>query len=445
MGKTSKATETVAILLGGKGTRLGLKGIPKPMVEVLGTPLLEHLVIQLRDQGFCDLVFLSGYRSDVIEAHFGDGSAFGVSIHHSVEDEPMGTARATSAARDLLGDAFLLLYGDVILDIDLARFVSRARALGGDGTLVVHPNDHPYDSDLVVADPQTHRISAFLNKPHDPTLRARNLVNAGLYYLRPSIFDAVPEGDELFDWGRDVFPDAVRAGYELYAYRSAEYMKDIGTPARLEKAQRHIKSGMVSARSMRQSQRAVFLDRDGVINREINGVHTPEDMECLSGAAATIAQINQSRMLAVGITNQPDLAKGFFTFDALEDVHAEMDRQLVSEGAFLDDLLFCPHHPETGHPGEIADLKRECNCRKPAPGMLLDAAERYNIDLSRSYMIGDRIGDLRAAKAAGVTAILAHRNGAETLPGDVNDLSLADHVVRDLPAAWALIEKDLAP
>ncbi|WP_270725905.1 HAD-IIIA family hydrolase [Shimia sp. Alg240-R146] len=444
MHTIEKHSIAVALLLGGKGTRLGLDGIPKPMVEVLGTPLLEHHVVQLRDQGFTNLVFLTGYQSNVIEAHFGDGSKWGVQISYSVEEEPLGTARATCAALPMLGNEFVLLYGDVVCDVDIARFVEQSRENGGHGTLVVHPNDHPHDSDLVVTDPDSPRIAAFLNKPHAEDLRTRNLVNAGLYYLKPDVFEAIPEGEELFDWGRDVFPKAVADGYELYAYRSAEYMKDIGTPARLQKAQRHILSGSVAARSMRNPQRAVFLDRDGVINREINGVHKPDDMQVLPAVGSTIASINQSPFLTIGITNQPDLAKGFFGFEDLDAVHAEMDRQLVEDHAFLDDLLFCPHHPETGFDGEVAALKRVCTCRKPAPGMLLKAAQRYNIDLSRSYMVGDRLSDLVAAEAAGAIPVLVHRNGEKDLPKDARDAHPAKYVAIDLASAWEWIKEDMS-
>jgi len=432
----------VAILLGGKGTRLGLQGIPKPMVPFLGRPLLEKIVTGLLDQGFTDLVFLSGHLSEVIEGYFGDGSAFDVRIRHLVEPEPLGTAPATRAAAKLLGNEFLLVYGDIAFDVDLRRFLSRARGFGGAGTLMVHPNDHPHDSDIVIANPVSHRITAFLNKPHPPELQVRNLVNAGIYYLRSAIFDAIPQGPGLHDWGRDVFPSAVRAGYELHAYRSAEYMKDIGTPDRLARATGHFESGFVAKRSMRSAQCAVFLDRDGVINREIDGVHRPADMACLPGAAETVAAINRSPMLAIGVTNQPDLAKGFFGFDDLEAVHAAMDRQLVEAGGFLDDLFFCPHHPETGFPGEVAELKRPCDCRKPAPGMLQAAAALYNIDLAASYMIGDRNVDMMAGRAAGTRTILVHRNAAPDLPEEGINPALADHVVPDLAAAWSLIQQE---
>lgn len=440
-GPTSTQTPLpVAILLGGKGTRLGLDGLPKPMVPFLGRPLLEHLVEGAVAQGFTDFVFLSGHLHEVIEDHFGDGAQFGASIRYSIETQPLGTVRATYAARDMLGDEFLLLYGDVFQSVDLTRFLTCARSLGGAGTLMAHPNDHPYDSDLIVVDPLTCRITAFLGKPHTPAVQRRNLVNAGLYYMRSTIFDTLPTGDALFDWGRDVFSRTVEAGVPLHAYRTGEYMKDIGTPDRLAQAQDHVRGGKAEMRNMRRPQQAVFVDRDGVLNREIGGVHRPSDLALLPSVAETVVAINRSPYLAIGITNQPDLAKGLFGLDDLDAVHAALDEELVAAGGFLDDLFFCPHHPEAGFAGEVPALKRVCDCRKPAPGLLLEAATRYNIDLSRSYMIGDRESDLRAGRAAGVRTMLVHRDGAPDLPDESIDLSLADHVVPDLAAAWADIQ-----
>ena len=441
---TSSANEAmppVAILLGGKGTRLGLQGVPKPMVPFLGRPLLERTVEQLADQGCRRIVFLTGHLGEVIEQAFGDGSRYGVSIDYCAEEVPLGTARATAAARAALGDEFLLLYGDVVFDIDLARFLRAGRANGGDGTLFVHPNDHPYDSDLIERD-DTNRITRFLAKPHAADLLARNLVNAGLYYLRPTIFDAIPQEGDLPDWGRDVFPHAVASGYQLHAYSSAEYIKDIGTPARLAKAERHVTAGIVSARARSRPQRAVFMDRDGVINREINGVHTPAALELVPRAAETIAAINQSAFLSIVATNQPDIAKGFFTAGDLDQVHAALERSLSEAGAYVDDILYCPHHPESGHPGEIAELKRVCDCRKPQDGMLRQAAERHNIDLARSYMIGDRAADMAAGKKCGATTILVHRNAGASLPDDARDCPDADHIALDLAEAWHIIQED---
>lgn len=392
------------ILCGGKGTRLGLPDRPKAMVPVAGRPLLERLVETARDAGLTDIILLTGHMGDQIEAHFGDGSAFGVSVTHVREAQPLGTAGAVRDARALLTEPFLVMYGDTLLDVDLARFAAFHRDNGGIGTLFVHPNDHPHDSDLLAVG-DNGRIRAFLPKPHPEGAILPNLVSAALYVLDPAAIDFVPATGAA-DWGADIFPAIVAAGKPLFAYRSVEYVKDIGTPERLAKGEADLASGKVARLSARTAKPALFLDRDGVLNEEIDGVLHPDDLVLTESAGAAVRAANKAGIPAICVTNQPAVAKGFLTTDALQDVMDALDTKLAAQGAYLDDVLICPHHPEKGWPGEVEALKIDCTCRKPKPGMLLEAARRHNIDLSRSWMVGDRCWDVQAAQAAGARAVL---------------------------------------
>jgi mannose-1-phosphate guanylyltransferase/phosphomannomutase len=414
----------VAILAGGRGTRLGLTDRPKPMVPVAGRPLLERLVETARTAGLDDLVFLTGHMAEVIEAHFGDGSRFGVRIAYSREAEPLGTAGAVRAARDLLTEPFILLYGDVLLDVDLAHLARTHRASGALATLAVHPNDHPFDSDLVEVDGT--RITALHPKPHAPGVLLPNLVNAALYAIDPAALDFVP-ADRASDWAHDVFPAMLAAGAPLAAYRTIEYAKDIGTPGRLARGEADLASGKVARLSRRAPRPALFLDRDGVLNIERNGVHRPEDLHLLPGVAEAVRLANRAGVPAICVTNQPDLAKGFFSAADLARVHAALDTRLGAGGAWLDDLFHCPHHPEAGHPGEVPALKIACDCRKPAPGLLHQAAARHDLDLARSWLVGDRYCDVAAAQAAGARGILVATGHAgsdrERFPDVVPDLA----------------------
>lgn len=394
----------VVILAGGKGTRLGLTDRPKAMVPIGGRPLLERLVDTARASGFHDFIFLTGHMGEVIENHFGDGSAFGVRIEHVRETEPLGTAGAVVAARALLTEPFVVLYGDTLLDVDLARMAAFHRERGGIGTLFVHPNDHPHDSDLLEADADD-RILRFLPKPHTEGAVLPNLVSAALYVLDPAAIDFVSTTG-LVDWGHDVFPAIVAAGKPLHAYRSVEYVKDVGTPARLARGEADLASGRVERLSYRHAKPAIFLDRDGVLNIEIDGVHRPEDLVLSVDAGSALRTINHAGVPAICVTNQPDIAKGMMSHEAFRQVTAALDTGLARDGAYLDDLFFCPHHPERGWEGEVVSLKIECDCRKPAPGMLLAAAARHHLDLGRSWLIGDRFADVAAAHAAGARAIL---------------------------------------
>jgi D,D-heptose 1,7-bisphosphate phosphatase len=430
----------VFVLNGGKGTRLGLTDRPKPMVPVAGQPLIERLVLMARDCGFTDFVFLNGHLGEVIEAHFGDGSAFGVSIEHVRERQALGTAGAFREVRHLADGPFLVLYGDVLLDVDLAHFAAFHAEKGGLGSLYVHPNDHPYDSDLVEADDDA-RIVCFHSKPHPQGVILPNLVSGALYVLDPRAIDFVP-ADGVSDWGKDVFPAIVAAGEQLNAYRSIEYGKDVGTPDRLAKGEADLTSGRTARLSRRTPKPAIFLDRDGVLNREIDGVHAPDKLELLPGVGDAVRRINRAGVPAICVTNQPDIAKGFMTFADLRTVLAALDTRLAESGAYLDDFYYCPHHPERGFAGEVAALKIDCDCRKPKPGMLLKAAEAHNIDLARSWMVGDRYVDIDAGRAAGTRTILVRTGhaGSDRTPTSPTP----DHIADDLPAAVAYILQELA-
>ncbi|MET0239900.1 MAG: HAD-IIIA family hydrolase [Sphingobium sp.] len=423
----------VVILAGGKGTRLGLTDRPKPMVLVSGTPLLERQVEVVRGCGFTDLIFLTGHLGEVIEAHFGDGSAFGVNITHVRESVPLGTAGALRDARHLLSDGpFIILYGDTLLDVDLAHLADYHRQSGAAGTVFAHPNDHPHDSDVVDVD-EDGRILRLMAKPHAPDVLLPNLVSAALYVLDPVALDhIVAEGAS--DIAHHLFPAMLDAGLGLQAYRSVEYIKDVGTPDRLARGEADLASGRVARLSLREPKPAIFLDRDGVLNVELNGVHAAEKLELLPDVPAAVRRVNLAGVPAICVTNQPDVAKGFLTFEGLRSVHAALDTALADGKAYLDDLLFCPHHPEAGWPGEVAALKIDCTCRKPYPGMLTTAAERHNLDLSRSWLIGDRYADIAAAHAAGARAILVETghagNDAARYPDET-----ADHVAPNLDAA----------
>lgn len=404
----------LVILAGGKGTRLKdrLGDLPKPMIPIAGKPLLEHQVELAKKYGFTDLVFFVHYRADLIEKHFGDGQKFGVRIRYIHEREPLGTAGAVLAGLEQLSDRFLVMYGDTMVNVDLERIWRAHEEPRADATLLLHPNDHPLDSDLVEVNAES-RVIAFHNRPHAEGVWRQNLVNAGLYVFekKPLVSFRNPKPEGILDFGKDLFPAMLRQGANLLGYNSPEYIKDIGTPARYDRICREYETGVIARSSFATPQRAVFLDRDGTLVPDKDCLRSADGLELLPGVAHALHHLNHSGWRAVLITNQPVVAKGWCSEAELQNIHNKLETLLGREHAFLDRIYFCPHHPDKGFPGERPELKIDCDCRKPKTGMIRSAIADLNIDLNQSWFIGDTTTDLQTAKNAGVKSILV-RTGA---------------------------------
>lgn len=406
------------ILAGGKGTRLGEKTqlTPKPMLLIGGKPVLQHQVELFKNYGITDISFLVNHLSESIVQYFGDGSKFGVSVSYHHERDPLGTAGGLKDLEDDLTDDFLLLYGDVMINMDLTRLIDFHKRTNSHCTLVVHPNDHPQDSDLVEVDDNS-RVVAFHSKPHDEGKYFRNLVNAGLYVLSPSILKFIKKGKKS-DFGHDIFP-AICRKIDMFGYNTAEYLKDMGTPTRLERVTADYLSGRIERASYKGKRACIYLDRDGVLNEDTDLISRHEDLSLFEFVPEAVKRINQSEYLSVVITNQSVVARNLCSYDDVKVIHNKMETLLGREGAYLNDIYFCPHHPDGGFPGENILYKVNCSCRKPKPGMLLAAAEKFNIDLKESWMVGDSDRDIKAGKAAGCRTI-AVRTGRSTHTSKVN-------------------------
>lgn len=396
------------IMAGGKGTRIASvnSDVPKPMIDVCGKPILEHQIDCLRNQGINDIILIIGYKGDKIKDYFEGGDKWGVSIQYIVEETPLGTAGALFYLKDVIKDDFLLINGDLIFDVDFFRFMEHHKKTGALATIFTHPNSHPYDSGIVITDDKGFVVK-WLNK-EDERLFYKNRVNAGLHILSPILLDRI-EQPEKKDLDRDLLKKLIDE-HMLASYYSPEYVKDMGTPDRYNMVVNDIKIGLVKSKNLKNKQKAVFMDRDGTINIYKGFINNVDDMELISGIADTIKKINEKGYLVIVVTNQPVIARGECTIEELDNIHNKMETLLGQEGAYIDDLFYCPHHPDKGFEGERIEYKIDCECRKPKPGLLLKAAKEYNIDLSESIMVGDDERDVNAGIAAGCRVFLNETN-----------------------------------
>ena len=430
-------------MAGGKGTRLAsiTKNIPKPMVTIAGKPLLEYQIENLKENGVDNIILVVGHLGEVIREHFGDGTAFGVNISYFIEETPLGTAGALTKMKGRLENTFFLVFGDLFVNINYDRFLGFHRDCMALITLFVHPNSHPYDSDIVVTSNES-RVIGWSYKKEIRTKDYKNLVNAGLYVMEKTVVNEIErvqkiKGSNKVDLEKELIIPII-SKIPIYAYHGTEYVKDIGTPDRLEKVTADFLNGVCEQRNLKHKQKCIFLDREGTINKYVGFLKDAEQVELERGAAEALRLINESEYLAIAITRQPVVDHGKCNFEELESIHNRIYTLLGKEGAYLDGLYFCPHHPDKGFDDEISEFKFDCDCRRPKTGMLERAESDFNVDLTQSWFIGDTTVDVQTGINAGMrTVILETGDPRKNEKYDVR----ADAVCHDLLSAVRYVLK----
>jgi D-glycero-D-manno-heptose 1,7-bisphosphate phosphatase len=375
------------ILAGGLGTRLGeiTRQTPKPLVPVGGRPFLEYLIWNLRRHGIENILLSIGYLADRIIEHFGDGSRYGVAIDYVIEEEPAGTGGALALALEKLDSLFLVLNGDTLFDLnylDLALLLKHSPAKAAVALRQVADAGR-YGRVNLAGD----HISDFGEK----TGCGPGLVNGGVYVMNRSVLAELPTSPCSLE--KELFPRLALAG-ELAGKAYSGFFIDIGLPLSLRDAD-------VLVPAWRKKP-AVFLDRDGVLNVDFGHVHRPADFVWLEGAREAVKWLNDNGCLAIVVTNQAGIAKGFYTEEEYLKFSSWISRELRRVGAHLDDTYYCPHHPTEGKEPYL----KHCDCRKPAPGLLRRAIDDWQADEGGSVFIGDKKSDLLAAQAAGIQGAL---------------------------------------
>jgi len=426
------------ILAGGKGTRLAsvAGSVPKVLVPVGDRPVLAHQLDLLSAAGYKDVRIFAGHLAEQIEAFVSTNQWPSLKIQIEVETTPLGSAGAVIEKLDRLPEHFTVLYGDTMLAVDLPRMTAFHEQQGADVTILVHPNDHPYDSDLVETDSED-RVTALHSYPHPAGACFRNIVSAALYVVQCESLRSWAGRVEKCDFAKNVFPAVLASGGCLYAYHSHEYIKDMGTPDRLKKVERDLLQGRIKVGNAATPVPVVFLDRDGTLNAENGHIRSPDQLHLLPKVAEALRLMRESGYRLVVITNQPVIARGEASVADLAAIHQKLEWELGLDGAFLDAIFYCPHHPDSGFAGERPELKMACLCRKPATGMLDLASAEFPIDFSRSWMIGDTTIDMEFANRAGLRSILvqtgsAGRDGkfpSATPNFSVNDLMEAAEII----------------
>lgn len=395
------------IQAGGKGTRmipLTQDKIPKPMILLNGKPMIQWQIENIKEYGITEFVIIIGHLGERIKDFFENGESLGVHISYIEEKEPLGSAGALYYLNDMYqGCDYLLIFGDVMFQLEWDRMIAFHEERNAVATLLAHPNSHPFDSDLLIIN-DDGRVRGIDSKNNIRNYWYTNSVNAGIYILNEELVVRIADIKST-DLENDILLPLMKSG-RVYAYITTEYVKDAGTPERFKVTSREQINGVWERKCLRNMQKCIFLDRDGTVNKYNGLVSNEEQLELEDNAAEAIKLINQSGYLAIVITNQPVVARGLCEISDVKKIHQKLQVLLGNEGAYVDDIIFCPHHPDKGYPEENPIYKVKCKCRKPSTGMIDEMVAKYNIDVTQSYIIGDSTIDIQTGVNAGVSTVL---------------------------------------
>jgi mannose-1-phosphate guanylyltransferase/phosphomannomutase len=232
------------IMAGGEGTRLRpqTSNLPKPMLPLVGTPMMEHIVALLRRHGITDIVVTVAFLPNAIRSYFGNGSELGVRMVYATEESPLGTAGSVGNAKDELKERFLVISGDVLTDIDVTEVIAFHEKNGALATIALSAVENPLEFGIVITR-EDGTIERFLEKPGWGQVFS-DTINTGIYVLEPEIFERIPEGRAV-DFSSEVFPAVLEAGEPLYGYVADGYWEDVGTTAAYLQAHEDILDGKV--------------------------------------------------------------------------------------------------------------------------------------------------------------------------------------------------------
>jgi histidinol-phosphate phosphatase family protein len=429
------------ILAGGKGTRLAkvLNGKPKPLVEIGGIPLLKHQINLLLKFNINKIYLLVNYKANLIQAFLENEYK---EIHFEILEDgeyPLGTGGSILKHLNRLEDRFVVLYGDTFLNVNLDNLNNFHESKKADLTVFAHPNSHPYDSDVIICN-SNDKVIEISGYPHKESFYSANLVNAALYVVEKQILKSLPRlSKKLIDFAKDLIPLYLDQKKKIFAYKSREYIKDCGTEDRLEKVENDYFNKRHLILSDNNPIPSVFLDRDGTIIENVDHLNSISQINFLENSLEAIKSFNSNNFLVSIVTNQPVIARGELSPEGLNDIHNFLEWEAGKKGAYFDNILFCPHYPQSGFLGEVKELKINCNCRKPDVGMLQLLSNKYNIDKNKSWIIGDSSADIKCGNDFKIKTILLETGFSGK---DNKFFNEPDYVFRDLFIASVFINEE---
>tara|TARA_Y100000389_G_scaffold115772_2_gene112941 strand:- start:11758 stop:12960 length:1203 start_codon:yes stop_codon:yes gene_type:complete len=371
------------ILAGGFGTRLQktVKNIPKPMAPIENKPFLFYLLSYLKSQCFTDIVISVHYLKEQIEQYLGN-NFLGLNIKYAIEEEPLGTGGAILNSLQYIDQnkPLVILNGDTFLEINYQKLVKFYNDNSSDFTIALREIEDSSRYGSVEID-NSNLITNFAEK----NIQKNSIyINGGVYILNSQIFSNYNLAKK-FSFEQD-FLCKYRESIRPYGFVSKDYFIDIGVPKDYQKAQSEIPK--------RAKNKALFLDRDGVVNIDHGHVGKIEDFDFMEDIFELCQKAQNAGYLIIIVTNQAGIAKGYYTEEQFLTLNNWMKNEFKKKGIYITKTYYCPYHIDA----KIAKYKKNSEDRKPNPGMILKAIKEFNIDPRKSILIGDKDSDIEAGE-----------------------------------------------
>ena len=400
-----KKIDTI-IISGGKGSRFRtIQSLPKILTKFNKKTIFDIIKDNLQKYRLNKIHLLCGKNKEKIIKSIKKKK----NLFFYDEEKLLGTAGCLKKLdSNNLSEDIIIIFGDLLFEIDFLKFFQFHKKKNSDITIFSHPSDHIYDSDMLKVD-KNNKVKNIFYKPHKKKIISNNLTIAGLFIIKKKLLKEIPKNKKV-DFSKYLLKKLLKKNFFIASYNSREYCKDFGTPDRYKIVKKDYKNKIHLLRSYEKKLPAIFLDRDGVINKDMGPNQYSNPFNFLNDAIKSLIKLRKSKYLIFLITNQPSVAKGFITHQQLKKSLLKYEIFLSSKGFYFDKIYFCPHHPHKGFKGENIKFKINCICRKPKPGLLYLANREFNLDLKKSFFIGDSSNDYFAALKAKVKPIIINKN-----------------------------------
>ncbi len=406
----NRKLNTCIITAGGEGSRLKTitKGMPKPLFPIDGISCLERSIKLVKGFNIKNIFILTCYRKELLIDKVNEyNKKYLLNIKVIQEDSPLGECGGLWLLKKELKDEILLINADLIWNIDIKRFFTFHIEHDSDVTLLTHACTHAKDSDLL-SESSNKQILNFSLKPHKNNIIPNMyLGNSGIALFNSKILSKINPPKEKPSFCNHILNNINTSNLKVFSYNTSEFVKDIGTPERFVQVERILESNLVNSKSYINKQKCLFIDRDNTLIEcaDKEYIININQVKLMKDNISKIALIRNKYDLAIIITNQPQISMGLASWDKVISINSYVIQKCLALGLKIDTFSLCPHHYHSGFDGEIIELKQDCFCRKPKPGLFLKESYFRNIELSESVMIGDSETDEIASLRAGCNFI----------------------------------------